>query len=217
MAGAGGGVRRGICCPLNTRAHEGYGENYHMAGRANTNPRRKGEQPEQHMLNLCTEVFETEPQRLVSLLDLDLGSSDVRYCSEGELGAILRHQLAAPLAADLANPRCVMVLAGRAGDAMTFGQLLQAPCPCLELLHGVKEFAKLHLAQSRRLLPYEVARVLYYASVLVARLRCGERISSVSDARLREGLEWAREQPWLERWLAELFGEGEERLGSGSV
>ena len=88
------------------------------------------------------EVAHTDDNSLARLMDL--GRRKEALWSPQELGAILRHQLAAPLEFDL----------GAAGDAAladriagfvgiqppirTFGELLFHPCPPVELLELVK-------------------------------------------------------------------------------
>lgn len=166
------------------------------------------------MTALCIDVFQSKPERLARMLDQHWG--DARNWETDELHAILQHQLAAPLAVDLSTHGSVLSLAGRPGaESITFGQLLRDRRPPLDLLQGVKEFAKAHLRQHDGSLPREVAKVLYLGSVLVACLRWDARISSLSDAKMRSGLDWAIEQPWLEPWLVDLFRQGHELFSGG--
>ena len=47
-------------------------------------------------------------------------------------------------------------------------------------------------------LPRDIATVLYFAGIVVALTRCGERISQLDDAALRAGIEWAMSLPRLD-------------------
>ena len=49
----------------------------------------------------------------------------------------------------------------------------------------------------------------WYAAILVARMRCGERISKLTEDELREGIDWAKRQMWLEEDLRKLFEQGQ--------
>jgi hypothetical protein len=126
-----------------------------------------------------------------------------------ELGAILRHQLAAPIEADLPGTQCLSRRErgqrGRNRGRFTFGGLLHHALPQVELLRLVKEFAKAHLRRDDGLLPREIAHLLYYASLTVAQCRCGRRISRLSDAALIEGIDWVLSQGWVDAQTRGLF------------
>ena len=152
-----------------------------------------------------------EPSRLGRILAAD--GAD-RWRAE-EMGGILRHQLAAPLAADLASelaadedrsdpPRSA---AEGTGDARptTFGELLHHPNPPVELLRRVKQFAKACKLAGDGPLPGEVATVLYFASIVVARLRCGQQISELGDEAIRNGTAWALSRTWLDQPTRSIF------------
>jgi hypothetical protein len=150
------------------------------------------------------EVDKTGPLRVAQLLALDGGGAAWRA---DELAAILRHQLDAHLAADLGEMP-------RRSEEVSFAQLLSEPNPPLELLERVKRFGKAHKSTPDGALPAEVATVLYFASIVAARLRCGARISELEDAALLEGMEWALAQTWLDERCAHLFREGLAALKS---
>ena len=127
--------------------------------------------PDVEMLNLSSRVFGADPKKLARLLSAELEQQN--NWQPEELSAILRHQLEAPLEIDLGGAKSVRqpLAAGGGPDLaqLTFHDLLHQAKPEVELLRLVKEFAKVHLSPARSLLPHEIAHVLYYASIVVAR------------------------------------------------
>jgi hypothetical protein len=136
---------------------------------------------------------------------------------------ILRHQLSVPVVADLRRCSAVdeatlsQIQDLSAGIAPpTFAQVLYHPAPSLQLLRAIKDFGK-SAAQEDGPLPSEVAYVLYYAAILVARLRHDEQITAMDDLAIREGAEWAIQQPWVDEATRKIYVEGIAKLkGSGS-
>jgi hypothetical protein len=140
-----------------------------------------------------------------------------------ELGEILKHQLEAPLLFDLGSSSSSSSSAaaasdepgtpgmpGSRGDApgvSSFGELFLHPRPPLQLLRLTKRFAKTSDRRTANPLPEEVATVLYYAAIVAALMRHGERISRVSDATLRQGTDWVLERDWVGGPLRGLFEE----------
>ena len=112
-----------------------------------------------------------------------------------ELGEILRHQLAAPLELELA-PGAIPDAKTQRG-IKTFADLFMCPAPSLEVLKAVKDFAKSHIDQADAPVPREVASVLYYACIILARRHHATRITTLSDAGLRKGVQWLLHQDWL--------------------
>lgn len=152
----------------------------------------------------------TDPRRLASLLDF----SSQRLWEPSELGSILRHQMTAPVEFDLTalgDERAgkVRTLA-TAGDLVvrSFSDLLFHPHPPLELLELTKQFAKASHVSPGSPLPREIARVLYLSSIVAAQVRCGTRITALTDAALSAGLRWAMQQPWVDEKLRLLLAEG---------
>lgn len=151
----------------------------------------------------------TKPQFLARLLDAEAGSGE---WSVDDMAAILRHQLSAPLRGDLSatNPH-----AGKTFDKIsrigpppaTFGELFAHPHPPLELLELAKDFGKALRRDASCGVPAGVATVIYYASIVAARLRCGKRISDLDEAALRRGVNWALAQPWLDAATRAMFEE----------
>jgi len=123
-----------------------------------------------------------------------------------DLGDIWRHQLAAP--------------AGVAFDGgcppgpppATFGDLLRDPSPALAALERVKQLAKAYRSDPDPAVPPEVATALYFAAIAAALVRCGRRITSSSDALVREGMRWAAAHPWLDEPTRRLLEAGLQRL-----
>jgi hypothetical protein len=156
-------------------------------------------------------------RKLAKLLEPASSAGDAPTIYHGaDRAVILRHQLAAPLGEELSSPICGA--AGRADPLVnldpslkTFADLLHHESPPLDLLKRTKEFAKSCRADPD-LLPPEVATLLYYAAIVVARLRHDQRITELDDEKLRKGVEWAIEQAWLDQPTRTLFREGLERL-----
>ena len=157
-------------------------------------------------------VFDTDPRELATLLDLAPDTD--RLWGDGELGAILRHQLTAPLQVDLINLERglalkVRNLAESQGLVLkSFGDLLAHPNPPVELLKITKDFAKACRLSPHSPLPREIAAVLYFASIAAALVRCRRRITGLGDAALADGLRWMLARPWLDAPLRSLAEDG---------
>ncbi len=138
--------------------------------------------------------------------------------SPEELGDILIHQLAAPLAQDLKSVgggRGALEAASLSPPVPpieTFGDLFLHSSPPLELLQLVKRFAKSCRSGRESPLPDEIATILYFVTIVVARLRRGASISGLDDQSLRAGLEWTLAQPWLDEDTRGLLQEGLDSL-----
>lgn len=94
----------------------------------------------------------------------------------------------------------------------TFGDLFVSCHPPLATLVLVKEFAKAHLDGVQQLIPGEVAAVLYYSSIALARCRAGARISKLEDAQVLAGLRWTLAQAWVEEPLRSILADAELSL-----
>jgi hypothetical protein len=136
-----------------------------------------------------------------------------------ELEAMLQHQLSAPLEFDFSYlgreaTRRLDVLGSSQGPPIaTFHDLLHHRSPPVKLLEITKEFAKACRTRSDRLLPNEIAAMLYLLSIVVARTRCGRRITKLEDDALRHSLDWALKQPWVDESTRELLREGDRVIG----
>jgi hypothetical protein len=154
-----------------------------------------------------SQVDKLKPRQLARLLDV---GSDAAWLAE-ESAEILRHQLAAPLLPDIAQSPGAE--AGRlkrwvngCGNAATFGEQLTGQRSNPELLRAIKDFAKHARNEETSPLRGAPAMVLYYAAIAAALARCGQRITQLSDAELREGISWCMQQAGAES-LAEIFAE----------
>jgi hypothetical protein len=164
------------------------------------------------------ELDKTEPPRLAEMLALDGRAGHVWRAEE--LSAILRHQLDAPLEFDLGDLSDEYAAIAPPGDTgtlrwrVTFGELLHHARPPLPLVERAKRFAKACRNHPEGPLPVEVATVLYFALIVVARLRCdgAPRISALDDAALVEGMHWALAQAWLDERTRALFVGAVEHL-----
>jgi hypothetical protein len=162
------------------------------------------------------EDFEkTDPQTLARMLNV--GHDTTGAWEERELSAILRHQLDSPVQFDLgqvedAASTLATLSAERRLTVATFRELLTAEKPPLELLELTKRFAKLG-ASKEAALPREVASVLYFAAIAAALLGWNRRITELDHAAIATGLQWMRDQAWVEPTLRSLAGWALQALG----
>jgi hypothetical protein len=160
------------------------------------------------------EVAHTDDNSLARLMDL--GRRKDALWSPQELGAILRHQLAAPLEFDL-GAEGDAALADRIADyagiqppIRTFGELLFHPHPPIELLELVKEYAKSCRAGDDGVLPDEIATVLYALGIAAAMTKCDRRITRLDDQALEHLIDWVSEQTWLDAASRQLLDSARE-------
>jgi hypothetical protein len=134
-----------------------------------------------------------------------------------ELGAILHHQLSAPLQVELGELRLGIAGPGT-GEAgislMSFGELLHHSSPPVQVLEMMKDVAKCSLSIPNALLPAEVATVLYFCSILIAMARCGQSITTLGRDSIINGGEWILAQAWVEPSLKALCQETLNQLKS---
>jgi hypothetical protein len=136
-----------------------------------------------------------------------------------ELGAILQHQLDAEVAFDLSRLGQVRVqeveraLASIQGSPIrTFRELFEHPSPPIELVDLSRRFAKACRSSRDGPLPNEIATVLYFASIVVAMITCGRRISKLDDEAIGYALDWALDQPWLDESIRGLISRGRQAV-----
>jgi len=158
------------------------------------------------------DLSNSDSDKLAKLLAIDKSTQCV--WRPEELGAILKHQMAAPVVfetagLDLKLAAKIETLAASCGLLIkSFSDLLHHPSPPVELLRLTKDFAKAHLSHPDSPLPREIAQVLYFGSIVVAMMRTGKRISGLPDAAVRDGLEWAVSQSWMDEDTRGLLEEG---------
>lgn len=136
------------------------------------------------------EPYRSDPRGLASLLAQTEPASAL--WGDADLAALLRHQLATTVA----------------GDVGTFGQILTGTRGGLGDLERVKDFAKSARDDAEGGIPAAVCHVLYYAALAAARLRYGARLTSLADAELARGFDWAVSLPWLDQPLRDLISNG---------
>jgi len=90
----------------------------------------------------------------------------------------------------------------------SLGNLLAYPKPPVELLRITKDFAKACRQNPHSPMPKEIASVLYFASIAAALIRCGDRISDLTNETLAEGFRWTLALPWLDAQTRVLIEEG---------
>jgi hypothetical protein len=92
-----------------------------------------------------------------------------------------------------------------------FCDLFRYPNPPIEMLEYTKQMAKRtrHHPDSPM---QKISTVLYYASILIALLRCGRRITGLDDAALDYGFQWVLDQDWIDPATRRLFNEGRALL-----
>jgi hypothetical protein len=134
------------------------------------------------------------------------------------MAAILKHQLSAPLEPDLGaverpdhGERWEHETPTPTWPA-TFGELMHHPRPPVALLERVKVFAKASKVKATGPLPPQVATILYFASIVVAQLRCDARITGLDDDAILKGTQWALAQSWLDQPTRAIFEEAAVRL-----
>jgi hypothetical protein len=164
-------------------------------------------------------VFKSRAKELAALLAT--GEELARLWHPDELAAIFRHQISAPMLVDLGSfdPRTaaqLKIVSEAQGLLLkSFSDLFHHPAPPVELLELVKDFAKANLDHPESGLPSEIASALYYTSIAAALVHLNKRISKLSDTDLHRGLNWAREQTWLDDATRQLLGAALAKTSSG--
>jgi hypothetical protein len=165
-------------------------------------------------------LSKSAPKSLVALMAA--GAEHARLWRPDELAAIFRHQLSAPILVDLGGfdaasaARLKMLAEAQSLVLKSFSDLLLHPAPPIELLSLTKDFAKANMDHPDSALPREVAAVLYYASISAALVHRGERISQLKDAELTRGMGWAKDQPWIDKQIAQLIVQALGKLSAAA-
>jgi hypothetical protein len=157
-------------------------------------------------------AFRGDTHRLARLLVDDL--EQVEKWSEVELGAMLIHQLAAAVEPELVGSNKTQdAQAVSSPTRFTFREAIFGQGASMDSLRRIKEYAKAHLVRKDPCFPVEISRVLYYGSVMAAYRLHGERITSLTDAKFRNGMDWVLRQAWIDPQLSEWFRASLELLG----
>lgn len=133
---------------------------------------------------------------------------------QAELGTILQRQLDANLVADLSQGDPIMFLhvaelvAAVQLCSPTLRSLLLHPHPPEGLLELAKQLLKSLRQETGGLFAAEVATVLYYAVITVARVRLNARISALSDHALSAGCYWGLAQSWIDPTIRQILQSG---------
>jgi hypothetical protein len=167
-------------------------------------------------------LSKSPPKSLAAFLAA--GEERARLWQPEELGAIFRHQMSAPILVDLGGfdpvtaARLKTLSNAQSLLLKSFLDLFLHPVPPIELLTLTKDFDKGNMDQPDSSLPNDVAAVLYYVSIAAALVRLDRRISQLSDAELKRGLEWAKGKAWVEPRLLQLLDEAVQKLAqSGPI
>ena len=156
-----------------------------------------------------------DDRSLAGLLDLDALSDPPQVWDARDLGAVLRHQLEAPVEFGLAgDPRGSVgapaddLPTDDLGSPHTFRALFHNPQPGLDLLHRTKQAAKAITNDPDAVVPREIGIVVYYLSILVARLRYAERITALDDRSLAVGVRTILSRDWLDDQTRQILCDG---------
>jgi hypothetical protein len=142
-----------------------------------------------------------DPNLVQKLIDPDL--SGERLWDESELRDVVAHQLSGPLVSDVRLLGTVRALeAAQLCQAarpaiVSYADLFAHASPPLRVLDLVRQFAQAQLVAPGPQLLTRVARLLYFTSIAVARVRCGSRIADLGRHDLMAGLTWLLDEPWV--------------------
>lgn len=159
---------------------------------------------------------EQSHHRFARLLELD---EDPREeWQEEDLASMLKHQLSAPVELTLQDVSAELseqlrTFCSSEGLLLkSFKDLLFHERPPVTLLRITKDFAKQSIRRPATALPRDIALALYYASIAAALCKQNERITSLSNEKLREGFKWVLSQAWMHKEVQELCRKALESL-----
>jgi hypothetical protein len=165
-------------------------------------------------------VLRSSSGQLSRMIDLD--AADRGTWSEGDLPAMLRHQLSAPLKLDLGRVKVKGISEesrrGILADAeglriATLEDCFQHSSPPLALVTLIKDAFKAQAGPSGQRRPeQQVAYVIYLLAILVARVRLGAAITKLADAQLLRGIDWAATREWVDEGTKVLLARAREQL-----
>jgi hypothetical protein len=161
------------------------------------------------------------PTALLAMLNMS-GKSPHVWLPQ-ELAAILRHELQAPLALALGAyaaeaDNMIRQLSDTNPPPESLESVLLQPRPSVEILNVVKKFAKSSSLEGvEDGMPREIALLLYFLSIALARARCQTRLSELPDEAVMNGLQWMLGQNWVADSIRSLASEALNHLGQSKI
>ena len=161
-------------------------------------------------------IFMTKPEGLARILSVD--DNGVNLWNAEEMQAIWKHQLSAPIDADLDTLVSVRATELRASPEVkavgskTFSELLNHPAPPIQLLKLTKEFAKQTLKNAEEAHLRDLASALYYATYAAGLKHFNQLLGSMSGRELLPGFDWALKQSWLDSQTLKLISEARQSV-----
>ena len=83
-------------------------------------------------------------------------------------------------------------------NTTTIREALDRPNPDPAFLQMIKQYAKREYQSELSGLPREVPLVLYYLTICIALTRLRQRLTTLADDELADGIRWAQRQDWLD-------------------
>ncbi len=157
------------------------------------------------------ELFEADTQKLARVFGKDWDKKENWY--PPELVAIMDHQWTSILLHDLADRPS---RPDEPGQSYSLRDLMLDPSPPQQLVLATRSFAESQLKSGVGTLPVDVARVIYYASLMVGLCRCGE--TTLDRASLLDGADWVMGRDWVNQEIKQQFAAMRAKLiKSGSA
>lgn len=144
-----------------------------------------------------------DPARLARFIDVT--SEDSQDSNQDQFRLAWIAQLAVPLELDSTQTTPRSDKPEGLAAPRTIGELIRHPHPQEDWLLSLKTYAQQHRHHPSSPLPLQVAYMLYYASLVLARVRCHTSISSLSIDDLIAGAHWALAQDWIDPASRQLF------------
>ena len=152
--------------------------------------------------------------RLSSLLSIaDSGTNACLSWSPQDLMDILEHFLSTRVRQELVAAEKHGFSQSTPGlsdldPCLVFSDLLLSSTPDLKILSLVKEYAKIALHRSEALLPNDVAKVVYIASIAAAYGAGCEHFSSLDYADFERAVRWCLAQGWVTQSVRQTLRRG---------
>jgi hypothetical protein len=161
-------------------------------------------------------IFLSGPAGLAKILDQN--QEDAALWGAGEMNAMWKHQLQAPLDADLSSVSSSNLSALRRDPATksllekSFENLLRSDKPPMPLLKTVKDFAKRTFKEAEDAQFKEIAAALYYATYAMGLIWHNQRLGGMKRRELAGGFDWALERTWLDEETKRLISQAKSLL-----